>query len=135
MADDGNTPKGQDLLRMVEQPDMKDNIPAFRVGDTVDVDVLIRESGNERVQTFRGICIARKGGGNRETFTVRRIVQGEGVERIFPLHSPHVRDIRVVRRGRVRRAKLHYLRKRRGRATRVTEDLRARPEDREAEGK
>ncbi len=135
MADDRSTPKGQDLLRMVEAPDMKEKVPAFRVGDTVDVDVLIKESGRERVQTFRGTCIARKGDGNRETFTVRRIVQGEGVERVLPLHSPHIRDIRVVRRGRVRRAKLHYLRQRTGRATRVAEDLRTRPEDKESEGK
>jgi large subunit ribosomal protein L19 len=81
------------------------------------------------VQTFTGTCVARKGSGNRETFTVRRIVQGEGVERIFPLHCPSIESIEVVRRGRVRRAKLNYLRERTGRAARVKEDMRARPED------
>ena len=131
MAKQRNQPKGQDLIRLVEQPYMKDSIPPFRVGDTVDVGVRIRESGSERVQVFTGVCIARKGSGNRETFTVRRIVQGEGVERIFPLHSPNVESIKVVRRGKVRRAKLHYLRQRTGRATRVREDLGVRPEDRE----
>ncbi len=131
MADESEQLKGQDLLRAVEQQYTKKRIPHFRVGDTVEVGVRIREGGSERIQTFTGVCIARKGSGSRETFTVRRIVQGEGVERIFPLHSPNVADIKVVRRGRARRAKLHYLRQRTGRATRVTEDLRERPEDRE----
>ncbi len=121
--------KGQDLLRSIEQEYMKPKVPPFRVGDTLDVGVRIRESGKERVQVFTGTCIARKGGGNRETFTVRRIVQGEGVERIFPLHSPNIERIKVVRRGRARRAKLHFLRQRTGRAARLREDLRARPED------
>ncbi len=123
--------KGQDLMRSIEQEQMKPSVPDFRVGDTVDVGVRIREAGKERIQTFTGTCIARKGGGNRETFTVRRIVQGEGVERVFPLHSPNVESIKVVRQGRVRRAKLHYLRKRTGRATRVQEDLRERKSDTE----
>jgi large subunit ribosomal protein L19 len=121
--------KGQDLLRAIEQETMKPEIPPFRIGDTLDVGVRIREGDKTRVQTFTGTCIARKGSGNRETITVRRVVQGQGVERIFPLHSPNVESIKVVRRGRVRRAKLHYLRERTGRAARVKEDLRARPED------
>ncbi|MGD2174342.1 MAG: 50S ribosomal protein L19 [Candidatus Brocadiaceae bacterium] len=133
MSDNEERPKGQDLMRLVEQPYMRDDIPSFRVGDTLDVGVRIREGGRERVQVFRGVCIARKGSGNRETITVRRIVQGEGVERILPLHSPSIDHIKVVRRGRARRAKLHYLRQRTGRATRVQEDLRARAEDREEE--
>ncbi|KPK65052.1 MAG: 50S ribosomal protein L19 [Planctomycetes bacterium SM23_32] len=123
--------KGQDLIRSIEEQHMKPTVPAFRVGDTVDVAVRIREAGKERTQVFTGTCIARKGGGNRETFTVRRIVQGEGVERVFPLHSPNIQSIEVRRRGRVRRAKLHYLRQRTGRASRVQEDLRVRKEDAE----
>jgi large subunit ribosomal protein L19 len=133
MSDERGSPKGQDLLRVIEKPYLRDDIPPFRVGDTLDIGVLIREAGKERTQVFRGVCIARKGDGIRETFTVRRIVQGEGVERIFPLHCPSVQSIAVVRRGRVRRAKLHYLRGRTGRATRVREDLRVRQEDRPSE--
>lgn len=121
--------KGQDLLRAIEQETMKPEVPPFRIGDTLDIGVRISEGDKTRVQTFTGTCIARKGSGNRETITVRRIVQGEGVERIFPLHSPSVESIKVVRRGRVRRAKLHYLRDRVGRASRVKEDLRTRAED------
>ncbi len=133
MSEEHDRPKGQDLLRVIEEPYLKRDIPPFRVGDTLDVGVLIREGGKERTQVFRGVCVARKGDGLRETFTVRRIVQGEGVERVFPLHCPGVQSIEVVRRGRVRRAKLHYLRGRTGRATRVREDLRVRQEDRAAE--
>jgi large subunit ribosomal protein L19 len=129
MAEQGKKLKGQDLLRSIEQEYMRSDIPPFRIGDTLDVGITIREGDRERVQTFTGVCIARKGGGNRETITVRRIVHGEGVERVFPLHSPNINSIKVVRRGRTRRAKLHYLRERTGRATRVPEDLRARPED------
>ncbi|MHC4480275.1 MAG: 50S ribosomal protein L19 [Planctomycetota bacterium] len=126
-----NALKGQDLIRSIEQDYMKPKIPPFRIGDTLDVGVRIREGGKERTQVFTGTCIARKGSGNRETITVRRIVQGEGVERIFPLHSPNVETIKVVRRGRARRAKLHYLRERVGRRSRVREDLRKRREDTE----
>jgi large subunit ribosomal protein L19 len=129
MAKKSKELKGQDLVRAVEEAYMKPDIPSFAVGDTLDVGIKISEAGRERTQVFTGTCIARKGSGNRETFTVRRIVQGEGVERIFPLHSPSVQSIKVVRRGRVRRAKLNYLRDRVGRASRVREDLRARPED------
>jgi large subunit ribosomal protein L19 len=131
MSNDEDRPKGQDLMRLVEEPYLKDKVPQFRVGDTLDVGVRISEAGRERVQVFRGVCIARKGSSNRETFTVRRIVQGEGVERIFPLHAPTIDSVKVVRRGRVRRAKLHYLRQRKGRATRVQEDMRARARDQE----
>ena len=131
MAQNSNELKGQDLIRSIEKDQMKPQVPSFQVGDTVDVKVKISEAGKERVQTFTGVCIARKGTSCRETFTVRRIVQGEGVERIFPLHSPSIESIEVVRRGRIRRAKLHYLRQRKGRATRVQEDLRVRPEDKQ----
>lgn len=123
--------KGQDLMRSIEQKYCKPRITPFRVGDTLDVGVKIREVGKERIQIFTGTCIARKGGSNRETFTVRRIVQGEGVERVFPLHSPNIDHIKVVRRGKARRAKLHYLRQRTGRASRVQEDLQPRREDAE----
>jgi large subunit ribosomal protein L19 len=129
MAEQKKVLKGQDLIRSIEQRYVKANTVPFNVGDTLDVAVKIREGGKDRIQVFSGVCIGRKGSGNRETFTVRRIVQGEGVERIFPLHAPTIESIKVVRRGRVRRAKLTYLRRRTGRATRVEEDLRARPED------
>jgi len=115
--------KGEQLLQAVEQQCMKDNVPDFNVGDTLQVAVRIREGGKERTQVFTGICIGRKGNGVRETFTVRRIVQGEGVERIFPLHSPSITEIKVVRRGKTRRAKLYYLRGRTGKAARVEEDF------------
>jgi large subunit ribosomal protein L19 len=131
MAEPKEGPKGHELIRSIEKAYMKADIPAFRVGDTLDVAVRIREGGKDRIQVFSGTCIARKGSSNRETFTVRRIVQGEGVERIFPLHSPHIESIKVVRRGRVRRAKLNYLRERTGRASRLHEDMRTRPEDKE----
>ncbi|MCA8910168.1 MAG: 50S ribosomal protein L19 [Planctomycetes bacterium] len=103
----------------------KTDIPVFHVGDSVDVHVRIKEGEKERIQVFSGVCIARKGGGLRETFTVRRIVEGEGVERIFPLHSPNVAKIEVKRAGKVRRAKLYYLRDRVGKATRIAEKLNA----------
>jgi large subunit ribosomal protein L19 len=103
----------------------KTDLPVFHVGDAVDVHVRIKEGEKERVQIFSGTCIARKGGGLRETFTVRRIVDGEGVERIFPLHSPNVVKIEMKRAGRVRRAKLYYLRDRVGKATRIMEKLNA----------
>lgn len=103
----------------------KTELPVFHVGDSVDVHVRIKEGEKERIQIFSGVCIARKGGGLRETFTVRRIVEGEGVERIFPLHSPNVAKIEVKRAGKVRRAKLYYLRDRVGKATRIAEKLNA----------
>lgn len=103
----------------------KTDIPVFRVGDSLDVHVRIKEGDKERIQVFAGICIARKGGGLRETFTVRRIVEGEGVERIFPLHSPNVAKIEVKRPGVTRRAKLYFLRDRVGKATRIKERVNA----------
>ena len=115
--------KGQDLLRSIEQDYEKNDIPDFSVGDTVDVGVRIQEAGKSRVQKFNGVVIARKGEGLRETFTVRRLVQNQGVERIFPVHCPSIESIEVVRRGKVRRAKLHYLRERTGRSARVRENM------------
>ncbi len=100
---------------------LKTNVPPFRPGDTVRVNVRVKEGDKERVQAFEGICIARRGGGVSETFTVRKISNGVGVERIFPLHSPMVADIVVVRRGVVRRAKLYYLRDVVGKAARIKE--------------
>ena len=112
------------IMAGVEQRSgMKDELPKFNVGDTVDVHVRIKEGDRERVQLFTGTVIARKHGGIRETFTVRRIVAGEGVERIFPMHSPYVEKVEVKRPGKVRRAKLYYLRERVGKATKVKERL------------
>lgn len=100
---------------------LRESTPPFRPGDTVRVNVRVKEGEKERVQAFEGVCIARKGGGVSETFTVRKISNGVGVERIFPLHSPMVADIVVVRRGAVRRAKLYYLRDVTGKAARIKE--------------
>ena len=97
------------------------NVPAFRAGDTLRVNVRVREGEKERIQAFEGVCIARRGSGVSETFTVRKISNGVGVERIFPVHSPMLAEINVVRRGRVRRAKLYYLRNLTGKATRIRE--------------
>ena len=101
----------------------KKRLPAVHSGDTVEVDYLIREGDKERVQVFRGTIIRISGRGLRRSITVRRIVQGEGVERIFPLHNPRVQDVRIQRRGDVRRAKLYFLRERVGKQTRVRELL------------
>ncbi len=100
---------------------LRENIPSFRPGDTVRVNVRVREGDKERIQAFEGVCIARRGSGVSETFTVRKISNGVGVERIFPVHSPMLAQIDVVRRGRVRRAKLFYLRHLTGKATRIRE--------------
>lgn len=117
-------------LKSIEAENLKVQIPFFEVGDDVSVGFLIKEGDKERVQFFSGTVIRRKGSAIRETFTVRRIVQGEGVERVFPLHSPRITEIRVVRKGRVRRAKLYYLRKRSGKGTKLEEKLaRKKPED------
>ena len=97
------------------------NIPPFRAGDTLRVNVRVKEGEKERVQAFEGVCIARRGSGVSESFTVRKISNGVGVERIFPVHSPMLAEINVVRRGRVRRAKLYYLRNLTGKATRIRE--------------
>jgi large subunit ribosomal protein L19 len=108
-------------LDQVEARHLRDDIPDFRPGDTVRVNVRVVEGGRERLQVFEGAVIARKGGGVRETFTVRKVSFGVGVERIFPLHAPIIHSVEVVRRGDVRRAKLYYLRDRVGRATRIRE--------------
>ena len=100
---------------------MREDIPQFRAGDTLRVNVKIREGEKERVQAFQGVCIGRHNNGSSSTFTVRKISYGVGVERIFPLHSPRLTNIEVVTRGRVRRAKLYYLRDLRGKAARITE--------------
>ena len=110
------------LVREFETERLKKEVPEFGVGDTIKVFAKIKEGDKERIQSFEGVVIARKGGGFRETFTVRRIVQGVGVERIFPIHSPKVDRVSIVRKGKVRRSKLYYLRGRIGtRATRVSE--------------
>lgn len=108
-------------LAEVNREMMKDKIPEFNVGDTVNVELKIIEGDKEKVQVFKGVVIARKGSGLGETFTVRKISFGEGVERTFYIHSPNVLDIKVVRRGKVRRAKLYYLRKKIGRKAKVKE--------------
>ena len=100
---------------------LRSDIPAFRPGDTLHVNVRVKEGDKERIQAFEGVCIARRGSGVSETFTVRKISNGVGVERIFPVHSPMLESIDVVRRGRVRRAKLYYLRQLTGKATRIRE--------------
>jgi large subunit ribosomal protein L19 len=109
------------LISLVEEASLKKEAPQFEIGDTVDVHQRILEGQKERVQIFNGVVIARRGEGMREMFTVRRIVQGEGVERQFPLHSPKIAKIEVKRTGKVRRAKLYYLRDRVGKATRLRE--------------
>jgi len=111
----------QQLIDTVEKTSMKTKIPKFEIGDTVDVHVRILEGEKERIQIFNGVVIARSGSGTREMFTVRRIVQGEGVERKFPLHSPRVAKIVVKRSAVVRRAKLYFLRDRVGKAVRLKE--------------
>jgi large subunit ribosomal protein L19 len=109
-------------LREIEREGLKTNIPEFNPGDTVKVLVRVREGEKERLQAFEGICIARRGGGISESFTVRKISAGVGVERIFPLHSPSISAIEVMRKGRVRRAKLYFLRRLAGKAARIRED-------------
>jgi large subunit ribosomal protein L19 len=110
-----------DLLRELEQEQLRQDMPQFAPGDTVRVLYRVREGEKERIQAFEGVCIGRRGGGIGETFTVRKISSGIGVERIFPLHAPTVKGVEVVRRGRVRRAKLYYLRGLRGKAARIQE--------------
>jgi len=109
------------VIDEIEREQMKKKVPFFGVGDTVRVHMTIQEGEKERVQVFEGVVIARKHGGARETFTVRKISFGIGVERIFPLHSPKVGEVEVVRHGRVRRAKLYYLRERKGKAFKTKE--------------
>jgi large subunit ribosomal protein L19 len=108
-------------LETIEREGLREDIPEFRAGDTLRVQVRVREGQKERLQAFEGVCIGRRGGGMAETFTLRKVSSGVGVERIFPLHSPSLAGIDVVRRGRVRRAKLYYLRKLSGKAARIRE--------------
>jgi large subunit ribosomal protein L19 len=108
-----------DYIRMIEEEQMKKDLPTFRPGDTVRVHVKVVEGTRERIQVFEGVVIKMKGGGLRETFTVRRVTYGVGVERTFPLHSPRIDKIEVVRHGIVRRAKLYYLRGLSGKAARI----------------
>jgi len=110
-----------DLIKEIEKEGLREDALDFAPGDTVRVLYLVVEGQKERIQAFEGVCIARKHGGIDETFTVRKISGGVGVERIFPLHAPTVKGVEVVRRGRVRRAKLYYLRGRRGKAARIAE--------------
>jgi large subunit ribosomal protein L19 len=111
-----------DIIRELEKDFMKKEITDFKVGDTVKVAVRIKEGDKTRSQAFEGIVIARKGSGLKETFTVRHISFGEGVERVFQLHSPHIDSIKVVKKGKVKRARLYYLRKRIGKHTTVEEE-------------
>ncbi len=112
-----------DALKLMSDACLKSEIPVIEVGDTVNVQVKIREGEKERLQAFEGTVIARKGAGISETFTVRRLSYGVGVERVFPIHSPNVDSVKIVRKGRVRRAKLYYLRGRVGKASKVKEAL------------
>ncbi|MEL6674746.1 MAG: 50S ribosomal protein L19 [Bacteroidota bacterium] len=111
----------EDLIKLVQAEFIRDEMPAFKAGDTVNVHVKIREGNKERVQQFKGVCIQRRGEGSTETFTVRKISSGIGVERIFPVHSPSVEKIEVTRRGKVRRARLFYLRDKVGKKARIKE--------------
>jgi len=113
-----------DALRLIAQDSMKAELPRFNIGDTVRVHVRIKETNRERIQMFEGTVIAKQHGGIQETFTVRRLAHGVGIERVFPIHSPTVANVEVVRRGRVRRGKLYYLRGRVGKAAKVKEALR-----------
>nr|WP_330396805.1 50S ribosomal protein L19 [Anaeromicrobium sediminis] len=109
------------MIRLIEQENLKKEIPVFNIGDTVKVHLKIKEGTRERIQVFEGYVIKRQNGGIRETFTVRRISYGVGVERTLPVHSPKIDKIEVVRKGRVRRAKLFYLRERTGKAAKIRE--------------
>lgn len=113
-----------DIIKKIEDSQLKENVADFRVGDTVKVYAIIKEGNRERVQIFEGTVLKRQNGGARETFTVRKLSGGIGVERTWPLHSPRIEKVEVVRRGKVRRAKLNYLRDRVGKAAKVKEKLR-----------
>ena len=112
-----------DALKLIAQDSLKAEKPSFEIGDTVRVDVEIREGERERIQAFEGTVIAKRGSGISETFTVRRVSYGVGVERVFPVNSPNVADVKVIRRGKVLRAKLYYLRNRVGKASKVKEKI------------
>ena len=111
----------EELINLVQASNLKDETPDFKCGDTLNVHVKIVEGDKERVQQFKGVCIQRRGSGSTETFTVRKISSGIGVERIFPLHSPTIEKIEVLRKGRVRRARLFYLRNKIGKDARIKE--------------
>lgn len=110
-----------DVMKMVESRSLRDDVPAFRPGDTIRVHQRVVEGDKERIQIFEGVVIARRGSRTNESFTVRKVSYGVGVERIFPVHSPNIERIELVRSGKVRRAKLFYLRGRRGKAARIKE--------------
>ena len=113
-----------DALKLIAQDSMKAEVPNIEIGDTIKIDVNIREGERERIQVFEGTVIARKGSGVSETFTVRRVSYGVGVERVFPIHSPNVKGVKLGRKGHVRRAKLYYLRDRVGKAAKLREKIR-----------
>ena len=110
-----------DIIKNIEAEQLKENAPEFKVGDTVRVHAKIKEGNRERIQIFEGVVLKKQGGSNRETFTVRKNSNGIGVEKTWPLHSPNVEKVEVIRRGKVRRAKLNYLRQRVGKAAKVKE--------------
>ena len=110
-----------EIIKKIEAEQLKENAPEFHVGDTVKVYAKIKEGNRERIQVFEGTVIKKQGGSNRTTFTVRKISNGVGVEKTWPVHSPHVEKVEVIRRGKVRRAKLNYLRQRVGKAAKVKE--------------
>ncbi len=110
-----------EIIRSIEQAQLRSDLPSFNVGDTVRVQVKVVEGSRERLQAFEGTVIAKRNGSSRETFTVRRVSYGIGVERTFPLHSPRVDSVTVIRKGKVRRAKLYYLRGRQGKAAKIKE--------------
>ena len=114
-----------DIMKMVEASQLRDGLPSFGPGDTIKVHVKVKEGDKERIQVFQGVVISRKGGGARQMFTVRKVSGGIGVERMFPLYSPSIDRIEVERHGRVRRAKLYYLRDLRGKAARIEEKRKA----------
>ncbi len=123
------------MVELIEKENMKKKIPTFQVGDVVDVHVKTVEGDKERIQIFNCIVIAKKGSSIRETFTVRRIVQGGGVERVFPLHSPNVKDVKVKKSYKIRRAKLYYLRDKSGKAARLKEKFTGKKKDKKTTGK
>ena len=113
----------ENIIKLVESKFLKKDIPVFAIGDTIDVQLKIVEEGKSRIQTFEGVAIARAGSGLSETFTVRKISYGEGVEMVFPLHSPSIDKIKVMKKGDVRRAKLYYLKRKVGKDTKVDEKI------------
>lgn len=113
-----------DIVQQIQKEQLRSDLPDFSPGDTVRVNVRVREGDKERLQAFEGTCIGRRGSSMSETFTVRKVSSGIGVERIFPVHSPSIESITVVRQGRVRRAKLYYLRELKGRGARIREKRR-----------